>query len=81
VYFHSRLLEKWSELQADFVTSFRDTGGYQKAGLLEGFSQFVSDFIEASRTIEHFLHKITVTNFENQVRPFKKNCIFRFLGS
>jgi hypothetical protein len=42
------------------VSAFRVTGGFQKAGTssLEGFSQLVSNFIEASRNlIEDFLHK------------------------
>ena len=31
-YIHSRLSEKFSELQAGFETTFKGTGGYQKAG-------------------------------------------------
>jgi hypothetical protein len=54
---NGRLLEQCSGSQAAFQTTFRITGGYRKArtsfltGLLEGFSQLVSDFIEASKNI------------------------------
>ncbi len=44
-------------------------------GLLEGISQLVSDFIEASRNfILNFLHKKTTENCENHKRSFKKYC-------
>jgi hypothetical protein len=32
VYIHSRLSEQFSESQADFGTTLKGTGGYQKAG-------------------------------------------------
>jgi hypothetical protein len=32
VYIHSRLSEQFSGSQAGYGTTFRDTGGYQKAG-------------------------------------------------
>jgi hypothetical protein len=47
VYIHSRLSEQFSESQAGFGTTFKGTGGYQKAGtsslkrVLEGISQLV----------------------------------------
>jgi hypothetical protein len=72
MYIHSRLSEQFSESQADFGTPFKGTGGYQKArtnslrGLLEGISQLVSDFIEASKNfILDFLYKKTTENREN----------------
>jgi hypothetical protein len=81
VYIHSRLSEQFSESQAGFGTTFKGTGGYQKAGtnsmkrLLEGISQLGSDFIEASRNfILDFLHKKTTENCENHNRSFKKYC-------
>ncbi len=44
-------------------------------GLLEGFLQFVSDFIEAIRIfILNVLHKKTAKNFENRQRSHKKYC-------
>jgi hypothetical protein len=65
-----------------------DTGGYQKSGtssmkrvtVLEGISQIVSEFIEASRNLDlDFLHKETYKNYENHQRSIKKK-LFRFLG-
>ncbi len=45
------------------------------SGLLEGISQLVSDFIEASRNcILDLLHKKTTENCENHKRSFKKFC-------
>jgi hypothetical protein len=32
MYIHSRLSEQFSGSQAGYVSTFRDTGGYQKAG-------------------------------------------------
>ncbi len=67
VYIHSRLSEQFSRLQTGFGTTFRDTGGYQKAGNKlseEGYwKEFhnYSDFVEASRNfILDFLHKKTI---------------------
>jgi hypothetical protein len=66
VYIHSRHLEQFSGSQAGYGTTFRDTGGYQKAGtsslkrVTVGISQLVSDFVEASRNFNlDFLHKKT----------------------
>jgi hypothetical protein len=67
VYIHSRLAEHFSGSQAVYGTTFRDTGGYQKAGKsslkrvkLEEISQLVSDFIEAGKNFNFdFLHKKT----------------------
>jgi hypothetical protein len=42
------------------------------SGLLEGFSQLVSDFMETSRNfILDFLHKKTDKNCESHERSFK----------
>jgi hypothetical protein len=52
----------FSGSQAAFGTTFSVTSGYRKAGtkLLEGFSQLISDFIEASRNFNlDFFHKRT----------------------
>ncbi len=62
MYIHRRLSEQFSESQVGYRTIFRDTGGYQKQalwrGLLEGISQLVRDFKEASRNFTlDFLHK------------------------
>jgi hypothetical protein len=73
-------LEHFSESQAGLGTTFKGTGGYQKAGtrslkrVLEGISQLVpSDFIKASRNfILDFLHKKTTENCEYHKRSFKK---------
>jgi hypothetical protein len=67
-------LEQFSESQAGFGTTFKGTGGYQKAGreVLEGISQLVIDFIEARRNfILDFLLKKTTENCENHKRLFK----------
>ncbi len=51
LYIRSRLSEQFSGSQVGFETTFKDTGGFQKAGisslkrLLEGMSQLVNDFI------------------------------------
>jgi hypothetical protein len=77
---HGQLSEQFSESQAVFGTTFRDTGGHQKAGasslnrVLQVFSQFVSDSIEASRN----LFKISFTKRQAKIVkticPYKKNC-------
>ncbi len=61
---HGRLSELYSESHADFGTTFRDTGGYQKAGtssLKRVTGRIFKNskcFIEASRnSIFYFLHK------------------------
>jgi hypothetical protein len=68
VYIHSRLPENFSESQAGFGTTFKGTGGYQKAGTSSlkrvtgrNFTTvLISDFIVASRNfILDFLHKKT----------------------
>jgi hypothetical protein len=68
-------IESWPVLR----TTFRVTGGYKKAGtsspkgLLEGFSQLVSNFTDASTNFFlDFLHKKTAKNSENHKRSFKK---------
>jgi hypothetical protein len=77
VYIHSWLSGQFSGSQAGYGTTFRSTGGYQKAGtsslrgLLEGSLQLVSDFIGARRNIDlDFLHKKTTKKFENHQRSF-----------
>jgi hypothetical protein len=67
VYIQSRLSEQFSGSQADYRTTFRDTGGYQKTGTSslnrvteKGISQLESDFLEPSRNFNFdFLHKKT----------------------
>jgi len=66
-YIHGRLSESFSGSQAVFGTTFRFTGGFWKPGsrflrrgLLERFSQVVSDFIKANRNFKlGFLRKKT----------------------
>jgi hypothetical protein len=63
VYIQGWLSEQFSGSQAAFGTTFRVTGEYWKAGtssiqrVTGGFSKFVSDFIEASKSFSRFLHK------------------------
>jgi hypothetical protein len=64
---HGWLPDQFSGLQAAFGTAFSVKDSYWKArasflkrvtDLREGYSQLISDFIEASRNfIFHFLHK------------------------
>jgi hypothetical protein len=73
VYVHSRLSEQFSESQAGFRTTFKGTGGYQKAAT--NYLKRVSDFIEASRNfILDFLHEKTTEKCENLKRSFKMYC-------
>ncbi len=52
----------------------------KRVTVLEGISQIVSEFIEASRNLDlDFLHKETYKNYENHQRSIKKK-LFRFLG-
>ncbi len=83
VYIHSRLSEQFSESQVGFWiwTVLEAQAAIRKPeqalwrGLLEGISQLVIDFLEASRNfILEFLHKKTTKKFENQERSFKKYC-------
>ncbi len=63
---HRRLSEQLSESKAAIES---------QNSSLEGFSQLVCDFIEASRNfILHFLHKKTAKNCENHQRSLKKYC-------
>jgi hypothetical protein len=82
VYIHSRLSERFSGSQAGLGTTFKDTGCNQKAGTsslkkLEGNSQFIRDFIEASRNFFlDFPHKKTTKNSKSTVlilRTLKNN--------
>jgi hypothetical protein len=88
VYIHSRLSEQFSKSQAGFGINFKGTGGYrdQKAGtsslkrVTGRISQFVSDFIEASRNfILDFLHKKTTENVKT-ISAHSKRVLFRILG-
>jgi hypothetical protein len=79
----------WNNFQAGFGTTFKGTGGYEKAGTSSLKRDIgrnltistVSDFIEASRNfILDFLHKKATENCENHKRSFKKYPTVRILG-
>jgi hypothetical protein len=81
VYIHCQLSKQFSESQVGFGTTFKGTGGYQKAEtsylkrVTEGILKLVSDFIEASRNfILELRHKKTTENCENYKRSFMKYC-------
>ncbi len=70
------LLEQFLGSQSAFGTFVIVTGSYQKArisSLLEGFSQWVSDVIEASKNV--IFHKKTAKNSENH----QQKVLFCFL--
>jgi hypothetical protein len=86
VYMQSRLSEQFSGSQAGIGTTFRDTGGYQKAGTSSlkrvtgmNFTITVVSYVEASRNFNlDFHHKKKFLNCENHKLTFKK-VLLRFL--
>ncbi len=76
---HRRLSEQLSESQAA-IRKLEQAPWRRLGTVLEGFSQIVSDFIEASwNFILDFLHKKTAENCENHFSAHSKS-IFWFLG-
>jgi hypothetical protein len=68
---HEQLSEQLLQTQAAMGKP-EQAGG---SGLLEGFSQLVSDFIETSRNfLLDFLHKKTDKNSESHECSFKTHC-------